>query len=87
MGLEYDSRLLMGKDVFSTADPLVIFANRSWITDKAMFNPETGELIQLTDEPVDEDYVNQINKLVKTKFTYSAKILEYDYYSILFKES
>lgn len=87
MGLEYDSRLLMGKDVFSDSEPLVIFANRSWITDKAMYNPETEELIQLTDQPVDDEYVNRINKLVKTKFTYSAKILEYNYYSILFEET
>lgn len=87
MGLEYDSRLLMGKDIFSTSDPLVIFANRSWITDKAMYNPETEELIILTDEEVDEDYINNINQIVKLKFNYSAKILEQDYYSILFKET
>lgn len=84
MGLEYDSRLLMGKDIFSDSEPLVIFANRSWITDKAMYNPETGTVTQLTDEPVDENYINRINKLVKTKFTYSAKVLENDYYSIVF---
>ena len=86
MGLEYDSRLLMGKDVFSDSDPLVIFANRSWITDKAMYNPETEEIIQLTDESIDEDYINRINKIVKAKFTYSARVLEYDYYSIIFEK-
>ncbi len=85
MGLEYDSRLLMGKDIFSNSDPLVIFANRSWITDKAMYNPETEELTLLTDEVVNEDYINGINHIVKLKFNYSAKILEEDYYSILFK--
>lgn len=87
MGLEYDSRLLMGKDVFSNSDPLVIFANRSWITEKAMYNPETDEVVQLTDEPVDEEYIKQINKIVKAKFTYSAKVLENDYYSIIFEKS
>lgn len=87
MGLEYDSRLLMGKDIFSTSEPLIIFANRSWITDKAMYNPETEELILLTDEEVDEDYIKNINQIVKLKFNYSAKILEQDYYSILFKET
>ena len=83
MGLEYDSRLLMGKDIFSDSSPLVIFANRSWITDKAMYNPETEQLIQLTDEPVDDEYVKSINKAVKSKFTYSAKVLENDYYYIV----
>ena len=83
MGLEYDSRLLMGKDIFSDSEPLVIFANRSWITDKAMYNPETEELTLLGEEKVDEKYINNINQNVKQKFNYSAKILEQNYYSIL----
>lgn len=36
-GLEYDSRLLMGRDIFSDSDPLVIFNSRNWITDKARY--------------------------------------------------
>lgn len=87
MGLEYDSRLLMGKDIFSDSEPLVIFANRSWITDKAMYNPETEELTLLGEEKVDEKYINNINQNVKQKFNYSAKILEQNYYSILFGDT
>ncbi len=87
MGLEYDSRLLMGKDIFSDSEPLVIFANRSWITDKAMYNPETEELTLLGEEKVDEKYINNINQTVKQKFNYSAKILEQNYYSILFGDT
>lgn len=33
-GVEYDSRLLIGKDILSNSDPLVIFSDRSFITDK-----------------------------------------------------
>ena len=52
-----------------------------------MYNPETEEVVQLTDDPVDEEYIKQINKIVKAKFTYSAKVLENDYYSIIFEKS
>lgn len=33
-GVDYDSRLLIGKDILSDSDPLVIFSDRSFITDK-----------------------------------------------------
>lgn len=84
LGLEYDSRLLMGRDMFSDSDPLIIFANRSWITDKAKYNAKTKELTPLTDEEVTEEYVKSINKLVSDKFTYSAKLLDEDYYRKVF---
>ena len=87
MGLKYDSRLLMGKDIFSDSDPLVIFANRSWITDKAMYNQETKEVTLLTGEEISEEYIKSINSIVQAKFLYSAKILENDYYRILFGDS
>lgn len=84
LGLEYDSRLLMGRDMFSDSDPLIIFANRSRITDKAKYNAKTKELTPLTDEEVTEEYVKSINKLVSDKFTYSAKLLDEDYYRKVF---
>jgi phosphoglycerol transferase MdoB-like AlkP superfamily enzyme len=84
-GLEFDSRLYMGRDVFSEAEPLVMFRNRSWITDKAMYNSSTGKLTALTNEPIPEDYVNFINTEVNNRFTVSARILDYDYWRILFE--
>lgn len=84
LGLEYDSRLLMGRDMFSDSMPLIIFQNRSWITDKAMYNAKTKDVTQLTDLPVSDEYVTRIKKIVNDKFTYSAKILETDYYRKLF---
>ena len=81
LGLEFDSRLMMGRDMFSDSDPLIIFSNRSWITDKAQYNAKTKEVKALNDEPVSDDYVKKMNKIVNDKFLYSSKILETDYYS------
>lgn len=79
-GLEYDSRLLMGTDILSDAPTLVIFSNRSWITDRAIYNSSTDK-ITFTDGTVeDKEYVKKINKIVADKFKYSTKILETDYY-------
>lgn len=83
-GLEYDSRLLMGRDVFSGAPPLVILANRSFITDKVMYNTETGEVTNLTGEALPDGYVDNMINIVKNKFTVSTSILKLDYYRHIF---
>ena len=75
----------MGRDILSTSDPLVIFSNRSFITDKAMYNSKTKEVTNLSNNPLDEEYVKNINKIVSRKFVFSAEILDRDYYSYVFK--
>jgi lipoteichoic acid synthase len=83
-GLEYDSRLLMGQDILSDTPPLVILSNRSFITDKVMYNSETRELIKLTEEELPEDYISNYNKIIKNKFSVSQSILKNDYYRYVF---
>lgn len=80
LGLEYDSRLLMGRDIFSDADPLIIFSNRSFITDKGRYNSKLSEFIPEDEAQVDENYIKRISSIVNAKFYYSAKILDHDYY-------
>jgi lipoteichoic acid synthase len=81
-GLPYDSRLLMGRDVFSKAPALVEFANRSWITEYGSYNSQTG---QITGE-LSATYVQAVNDVVAGKFFYSAQILDSDYYRRLLGE-
>jgi lipoteichoic acid synthase len=45
LGLEYDSRLGVGKDIFSNSEPLVTFLNRSFITEKGSYNSVIGEFV------------------------------------------
>ncbi|MGI6091150.1 MAG: LTA synthase family protein [Saccharofermentanales bacterium] len=89
MGVPYDSRLLMGSDVFSERSPLAFFVKRSWITDKGRYNAVTKEFtpapgVTLANE---QDYIDAITHIVKNKFKYSAKILEYDYYKRILPDS
>lgn len=86
-GLTYDSRLLAGQDILSDAEPLVILANHSFITDKVMYNAKTGKTIELTDETLPEDYISKRNRIVKNKFAVSKSILEDDYYRHIFGNS
>jgi lipoteichoic acid synthase len=85
MGLEYDSRLLMGRDILSDSDPLVMFSDRSFITDKVSYNAKTNKVTSLTGEEIEKSYINEIFEEVKSKFKYSAMILDTDYYNLIFK--
>ena len=79
-GLKYDSRLLMGKDILSNNKALVVFNNKSWITDLAMYNSITRKVSTFNGESLDKDYVTTVNKQVDSKLKISAKILETDYF-------
>ncbi len=85
LGIEYDSRLLMGRDIFSDAPPLVVFSNWSWLTDKARYNSKQRKLIPADGETVNKKYTAEITRQVNNKFTYSTKILDNDYYGKVFK--
>ena len=84
-GLDFDSRLLMGTDILSDAPPLVIFSNRSWITDRARKNTVSGAVTFTDGATEDQDYVKKINRIVSEKFKFSARILETDYYGKILK--
>ena len=83
-GFTFDSRLFAGRDIFSDAEPLVLFRNYSWITDKGYFNHSTGEFIANEGSVVDDGYVKQISAIVKAKVQMSLNVLDSDYYGKLF---
>lgn len=80
-GIEYDSRLLMGKDILSNnIEPIVIFSDRSFITDKGRYNSVQDIFIPNEGETVEPDYVEKMSQIVYQKFKMSSMILDYDYY-------
>lgn len=85
-GVEYDSRLLIGKDILSDSEPLVIFADRSFITDKGRYNAVTGEFIANNGEQIEEGYINKVNSDIYRRFQMSRLILEKDYYRKVFNK-
>ncbi len=84
-GAEFDSRLLIGRDILSDTEPLVIFSDRSFITDKGKYNAVTGEFIANEGTTVEEGYVDKINTIIYKKYQMSRLILENDYYKHVFK--
>ena len=82
-GVEYDSRLLIGKDLLSDAPPLVIFSDRSFITDKGKYDAIADKFVPTEGITVDKKYVENISKIIYQKYKMSGLILENDYYRTL----
>ena len=61
-----------------------MFRNRSWITDRARYNSQTGKAEFIGAAGSDDDYVKAISTEVGNRFAVSARILENDYWRILF---
>lgn len=87
LGLEFDSRLLMGTDMLSDGNHVAILGDRSFVTDKIMYNCETGKYTLTSDEEVDDEYVDTWVSYVKNKFTVSSEMLYTDYYEAIYKTS
>lgn len=81
LGIDYESRLLIGQDIFGKDQGLVRFLDGSWISEQGYYDSKTGDFTAYGD--VSDDYVDKINKKIEADFYYSSKILEEDYYSLL----
>lgn len=79
-GLTFDSRLLMGRDIFSNNEHIVILSDRSWITNKGKYNSVTKEFTSTTNEEIEEDYIDRINMIVNQRYGMSSLIIDNNYY-------
>ena len=83
-GLEYDSRLMAGRDILSDTPGLVIFSNYSFLTDLGAYNSTTDVFTMWDGSEPDLDYVAERVAEVQNRVAYSASILDNDYYRVVF---
>lgn len=87
-GFQYDSRLLPGTDVFSDGPHAAVLVDRSFLTDTAWFSTNTGETrLQKPESEVPQNYVENMNLLIDSKFNFCAEVLRNDYYRFVFGRS
>ena len=85
-GVEYDSRLLIGNDILSNnKEQIVIFSDRSFITDKGRYNAVQDKFMPNEGVEIPEGYVEQISEIIYQKFKMSTMILDNDYYRKIFQ--
>lgn len=86
-GIDYDSRLIVGKDILSDYEGLAIFSNRSWTSDYGSYDSSTKTFTlkegkELKDETI-EEYVKRINNRVANSFSISKLIIDNNYYEYI----
>lgn len=81
-GLEYDSRLLVGRDVLSDQEAIIFGNDLTWMTSLGFF---TGrEFIPNEGVEVPDGYVERIASTVKNRLAFSRVVLKYDFYGYIF---
>ena len=84
-GIKFDSRLLMGTDILSDNEGVIIFNDRSWITNFGKYNATKNTFTSFKND-IPDNYIEIINNLVYNKFVISKNILETNYYSYVLGE-
>lgn len=85
-GTEYDSRLFVGRDVFSDAPALVFNDAYDWISEYGTYYAGRGEFIPKEGVTVPEGHVEQMKTQVRNKIQYGRLVLETDYFRYLFEK-
>ena len=84
-GFEFDSRMYAGRDIFSEEEGLVIFNNRSFVTDTVIYDKKAKTTTwkkELTEEQK-KAYMEYMTEEVKRRYSFSAYILQENYYQII----
>ncbi len=89
-GVEFDSRLYMGRDILSDSPGFVVFGSDDkykFMTDSFIryYDNSLGKAVikELTDEEVSKDYIDAIFQEAKNRYTASKYIINNDYFSTI----
>ncbi len=85
-GVEYDSRLLVGRDVFSDQEPIIFWPNYSWKTDKGTYNRSEHIFVPAEGVTVEDGYVERIDAIVTNRITYSRSVTDKNFFGQLAKD-
>ena len=61
-------------------------AGNSWVTSAGQYDCKTKTFTPNPGISVSDEYVDEVNQLVKDKVRYSGMMIQYDYFSYVFEE-
>ena len=80
-GIEYDSRLIIGKDIMANNKKVVMFNDHSFLIDEGFYNAKKDSF----NGNISKNELNKIKKEVNNRFSASNTIIDKDYYRYLLK--
>lgn len=87
-GMEYDSRLLPGVDIFSDSTHIAMLYNKSFVTDRVKYNSQNGEVEWLPAadkmaEGAKKAYLDYCIAATKSRYTASLQLMDEDFYRFI----
>lgn len=86
-GFDYDARMYTGRDIFSDQEGMVVFKDRSFVTDSAIYKRgsdviwnKDAEGNDLVPDDQKEAYLQEKKQEVKNLYQFSAYVLQENYY-------
>ncbi|MDO5441071.1 MAG: LTA synthase family protein [Bacillota bacterium] len=86
LGIDYDSRLLMGLDAFADCNHIAMFDDRSFVTKDFYYNINTGDVVSRNGASTDNVDLEKYISKIKNVFAVSDSILYSDYYKHVFEK-
>ncbi len=91
-GIKFDSRLMMGTDIFSDGIHKAVLYDKSFVTDKVLYNAKTGDVEWKIDPDAYDwknlkSYVDNMSALVDSEYTASVNIIKMNFYFHLWEDS
>lgn len=84
-GTEYDSRLFVGRDVFSDAPALVFNMNYDFKTELGTYYASKNEFVPKDDTVnIPDDYVKTTKSIIRNKIRFCSGVLNNDYFAAHF---
>ncbi len=85
LGLEYDSRMLGGTDILSSSEGLVVFASKSWRSDKGFYSSFTKKFtpnpgVNMSQSALDT-YVKYMDSVANNRLKITNMIIESNFYN------
>ena len=92
LGLEYDSRLLSGTDIFSDSLHAAMLYNKNFITDTVKYNASDGTATWLVDsaelsEEQMQTYVDNVYSILKAKYAAALSVNKLDFYRFVWENA
>lgn len=84
-GFDYDARMYAGRDIFSDQEGMVVFMDRSFVSDTVAYSRKaktTTWKVEMSQEEQDA-YMDMARQDVKDRYNFSAYILRNDYYAVI----
>lgn len=74
----FKEKYAMGKDVFNDGEGIVVFPNGNVLTDSVYYSNLNEEYISLNDNPISEDYINNIKEYANELLEVSNGIITHN---------